>query len=487
MRTLLLIFTAGAAVAAGLSWESILSPVASRVHFGVTLEGLAPFRSHDGESFAPASTAKLFTAGAALATLGADYRYPTLIRWHEAAPGVASGLEIVGSGDPSFGLGEFHEGLRDRFDAAAAQLRAAGITRVLGEPRASAADPRWNTVEIPEGWKDSDWQSCEGTLAQAFNFNLNCAALVVSSATHAAWRAEGLDYPVNLSLRAGGSTSLGVSLAHGPGGALTYNISGTFAAGDGARTLILPVYDTRAWARNLFRNAVAARGITFAPADGDPAQGEAKQLVLYSRPLSELIKPFLKNSVNFLGDAFLKAVGSTSPGTDGSLLAPGLAKLYAFLRAEAGDVRDLTLHDGSGLSRTSRVTPEFMLRYLSRVRNEPYFGALYAALPIAGVDGTLRNRMKGTAAAGVLHAKTGTLSGVYNLAGFVPSANDYVPFVILTNTTAENNGAARSTEDRIGARLAEINHATGSGNALVDAAMYVPFPYIAEHAGQDDQ
>jgi D-alanyl-D-alanine carboxypeptidase/D-alanyl-D-alanine-endopeptidase (penicillin-binding protein 4) len=477
---------AALALASFVSWQSFLDPVQSRVRFGVTLEGEQPFRIHENDSFAPASTAKLFTAGAVLATLGADYRYPTVIRWNEAAPGTAAGLEIVGSGDPSYGMGEFHESIRDRFNAAAAALKAAGISRVLGEPRAVAADPRWNNVAIPDGWRDSDWQSCEGTLAQAFNFNLNCGALVVTSATQAAWRAEGLDYPVVLSIRSGSSTSLGTSLTRGANGALTYKVSGTFAAGGGPRTLIMPVYDTRAWARNLFRNALAAQGITFSAYSGAPA-GEAKQLVLYSRPLSELIKPFLKNSINFMGDAFLKTVGATSPGTEGSLLTAGLEKLCAFLRQEAGDIRDLSLHDGSGLSRTSRVTPELMLRYLERVKNEKYFPALYAALPIAAVDGTLRNRMGGTAAAGLLHAKTGTLSGVYNLAGFVPNGHDYVPFVILTSTTADNNGAARSTEDRIGARLAEVNHSEVAAPIFVDASTVEPYPYFPEHAGQDNQ
>jgi D-alanyl-D-alanine carboxypeptidase/D-alanyl-D-alanine-endopeptidase (penicillin-binding protein 4) len=477
---------AALALASSVSWQSLLDPAQSRVHFGLILEGSEPFHSHERDSFAPASTAKLFTAGVALATLGADYRYPTTLRWKESVSGVAAGLEIVGSGDPSWGMGEFHENIRDRFDAAAAALKAAGITRVLGEPHAVAADPRWNNVVIPDGWKDSDWQSCEGTLAQAFNFNLNCGALVVTSATHAAWRAEGLDYPVNLSIRSGGSTSLGVSLERGAGGALTYNVYGTFAAGGAPRTLVMPVYDTRAWARNLFRNALAAKGISFA-ASADAPAGEAKQIVLYSRPLAELIKPFLKNSVNFMGDAFLKAVGATSPGTEGSLLAPGLEKLCAFLRMEAGDIRDLSLHDGSGLSRTSRVTPDLMLRYLERVRNEKYFPALYAALPIAAVDGTLRNRMGGTAAAGLLHAKTGTLNGVYNLAGYVPNGHDYVPFVILTSTTPDNNGTARSTEDRIGARLAEVNHAEAAALILVNAESEEPYPYFPEHAGQDNQ
>ncbi|MGZ3652938.1 MAG: D-alanyl-D-alanine carboxypeptidase, partial [Bdellovibrionota bacterium] len=331
MRLFLLLFPVFALAAT--DWQALLNANhGERVHFGVVLGGTDPYQASENEDFAPASTAKLFTAGLALATLSPDYRYPTLLRWTESTAGTASNVTLVGSGDPSWGLSELHEGLRDRLDAYAAALRAAGIETVRGDLRAVAADPRWNNVTIPEGWKEADSTSCGGSLAQGFNLDLNCATLTITSASSATWKSEGLELPVALAIDAGPSTSLSVKLVPN-GQSFAYRVSGTFKAGGGPHSYTLPIYDTRSWAANLLRSALAAKGIKFEPAAGDEDAGTPKQLVFYSAPLGELIKPFLKNSVNFMGDAFLKTVGAQSgfEESDSSLLAPGLSRLYAFL------------------------------------------------------------------------------------------------------------------------------------------------------------
>ncbi len=123
----------------------------------------------------------------------------------------------------------------------------------------------------------------------------------------------------------------------------------------------------------------------------------------------------------------------------------------------------LVLKDGSGLSRESTVTPASMKAFLSAILEFSDFKSIYDALPIAGVDGTLRNRMQGSSARGVLRAKTGTLSGVANLAGYIPfrrgasTSNLLLPFVILGSST---NGAVteiRSAQDRAGTKLVQLN------------------------------
>jgi D-alanyl-D-alanine carboxypeptidase/D-alanyl-D-alanine-endopeptidase (penicillin-binding protein 4) len=103
-----------------------------------------------------------------------------------------------------------------------------------------------------------------------------------------------------------------------------------------------------------------------------------------------------------------------------------------------------------------------MTKLLHFLRNRSYFPQVWEALAIAGVDGTLRERMKGTAAEGVLRAKTGTLNGTYNLAGYVPkkendgTISDYIPFVIMTQTTSDQKAAAKAVADRVGTTLTEI-------------------------------
>jgi D-alanyl-D-alanine carboxypeptidase/D-alanyl-D-alanine-endopeptidase (penicillin-binding protein 4) len=102
---------------------------------------------------------------------------------------------------------------------------------------------------------------------------------------------------------------------------------------------------------------------------------------------------------------------------------------------EAGvDPSSLSLTDGSGLSRNDMITPEATLQMLTYMHKHRYANAFRDALPIAGVDGTLRNRMKGTAAENNVRAKTGTLSSASSLSGFVTSASgEHLVFSIMVN------------------------------------------------------
>ena len=94
----------------------------------------------------------------------------------------------------------------------------------------------------------------------------------------------------------------------------------------------------------------------------------------------------------------------------------------------------LALNDGSGLSRNDMVTAEATLQLLTYMRRHRYATAFRDALPIAGVDGTLRNRMKGTVAENNLRAKTGTLSSASSLSGFVTTAaGEELVFSIMVN------------------------------------------------------
>lgn len=476
----LLSLTALAAVA----WAALLDQDGgSGVHFGVSIEGKEPFQRNLDENFAPASNSKLFTAGALLDHFGADYRYPTVLRWTEVAPGVAGAVTLTGSGDPSWGMPQFGENIRTRVDLIAEAMKAAGVKSVRGAPRALSADPRWDVVNIPAGWLSQDIFSCGGSLALSFNFNTNCATYKLSAPGSGAWLPAGLTAPVSLSVSEGAATSLRIKLVKTAEGIQRFAISGTLKKGE-SRSFTLPVLETRAWAANLFRLALEAKGIRIEEGVLGDDRGSPKELVFYSKPLSELIKPFLKNSVNFMGDAFLKAI-AMDPSSDGKgdLLAPALVELKNYV-IRLGMPRDFELHDGSGLSRTSRASPRLFTEFLGRIQREKYFPAILAALPIAGVDGTLRNRMKGTAAEGVLRAKTGTLEGVYNLAGYVPHGKELVPFVLLTRTTAANVNVARRAEDRMGAKLAELHRGLVD---IFDLPTQTPYPYVPEQAGMDDQ
>ena len=124
-----------------------------------------------------------------------------------------------------------------------------------------------------------------------------------------------------------------------------------------------------------------------------------------------------------------------------------------------GGSTDVILNDGSGLSRTSRVTAQTMVTFLEAIKSAPYFRDFLAALPIAGESGTLQDRMSGTAAEGRVHAKTGTINGHYQLAGYLAettaTGTAYHPFAILTTTEESHHGYCLVVENEAMASLAE--------------------------------
>jgi D-alanyl-D-alanine carboxypeptidase/D-alanyl-D-alanine-endopeptidase (penicillin-binding protein 4) len=148
-----------------------------------------------------------------------------------------------------------------------------------------------------------------------------------------------------------------------------------------------------------------------------------------SMRLSSLLRPFLKYSNNMHAETLTKAM-SRKTGGPGSW-PDGLAETKAYLRRLGTPMTGVVLVDGSGLSRANKLTPRAVTRVLVAVRKESWFAAFYAALPVAGnptrsVGGTLRHRMNRTRAADNAHAKTGTLTGVTALSGYVTGRNNHV-------------------------------------------------------------
>ena len=138
--------------------------------------------------------------------------------------------------------------------------------------------------------------------------------------------------------------------------------------------------------------------------------------------LSRLLVPFLKLSNNLHAEALTKTMGALD-GRPGSWPA-GLARTTGYLRGLGVPMKGVSLADGSGVTRRDRLTPLALTTLLVEVRDEPWWAAFDAGLPVAGVNshlggGTLRHRMNGTRAADNAHAKTGSLTGVTALSGYV--------------------------------------------------------------------
>jgi D-alanyl-D-alanine carboxypeptidase/D-alanyl-D-alanine-endopeptidase (penicillin-binding protein 4) len=181
-------------------------------------------------------------------------------------------------------------------------------------------------------------------------------------------------------------------------------------------------------------------------------------IVHQSPPLSVLAMTMMKNSQNLFAETVLRATGR-DPGWPGPATADDGRLLVQLLLEPWGvGLSDLVVADGSGLSRYNLATADALVDVLTHVaRSESLRKAFEPALPIAGVDGTLAMRMKGTPAEGNARAKTGSFSNARALAGYVRSADgEHLAFAILANNFGAGAGRVEQIADAIVVRLAEF-------------------------------
>src|SRR6185503_9066620 len=174
---------------------------------------------------------------------------------------------------------------------------------------------------------------------------------------------------------------------------------------------------------------------------------------------------FLKPSQNQLGEMLLKSVALAKADTGTARV--GRRLMSEHLRALGVEADGFIAWDGSGLSRRDMITPETVVRVLSAMRKSPNFQVYYDAFPIAGVDGTLRTRMRGTTAEANVRGKTGTLGQVRSLSGYVTTANgQMLIFSILCNNYLVPTSYITRVQDTIAVRLSRL----GGGAGLMAAA-----------------
>ena len=164
-----------------------------------------------------------------------------------------------------------------------------------------------------------------------------------------------------------------------------------------------------------------------------------------------------KTSDNLDAEMLLYAIAFADSGAP-AMADDGLAAVKRFIETLGFNSDDYYLADGSGVSHYNLVSAELLSEFLKNIYYErkDLFDLFYNSLAIAGVDGTLKNRMRGTLAEGNVHAKTGTIKGVSNLSGYVTSKNGHLlAFSILIQNFVEEYSKARSFQDKICELLAE--------------------------------
>ncbi|PKW19324.1 D-alanyl-D-alanine carboxypeptidase/D-alanyl-D-alanine endopeptidase [Saccharopolyspora spinosa] len=413
----------------------------------------------------PASNAKLLTSAAALEALGPEYRFRTDVVTDapQLGPVLSGDLYLRGTGDPTL--------LAADYDRLAEQVAAAGIRLVRGR---LLTDSSWfDDVPLGTGWAWDDEPYYFAapvsalTVAPDADFDAGTAIVRVSPTAEgrpAAVQLEPATGVVQIDNRtttsaADGEPDVTVEREHGGSRVV---VSGTVPAGAQPFEDFTTVPNPAGYAADVFARALTAHGVTIrGTGEGTAPAGGRELASRHSIPLRELLVPFLKLSNNGHAEVLVKAMGREVRG-DGSWSA-GLEVLTDKLSRLGVDPAVLRMVDGSGLSTMDQVTPEQLAVLLDNARERPWFRSWYDALPVAGVadrmvGGTLRNRMAGTAAENNVHAKTGSMTGVTSLSGYVTTANGReLVFSVVFNDFLTSS--PKDLEDAIAIRLAEYNGA----------------------------
>jgi D-alanyl-D-alanine carboxypeptidase/D-alanyl-D-alanine-endopeptidase (penicillin-binding protein 4) len=179
-----------------------------------------------------------------------------------------------------------------------------------------------------------------------------------------------------------------------------------------------------------------------------------------SQPLLEAIRLTNKVSHNLHAELLLRAVGHEKFGVGST--AAGLKVEREFLRAAGVADGDIILSDGSGLGRDNLVTPRGMVALLAYAAHQPWGADFHSTLPIAGADGTLETRMTGTAAAGLIQAKTGEIEHVRALSGYATTLRgESLVFSIFYNNNPQHGIGTVAPVDAIANAMVETIGASG--------------------------
>ena len=409
----------------------------------------------------PASNLKLLTTAAAMDVLGPNYQFSTQLLTDGAQQGerLSGNLYLRGLGDPTLQWADYQ--------ALAAQLASKGIRHVQGD---LVFDDTWFDAErLGVDWSHDDESTYYGAQISALTVSPNAdfdagTVLVTAKAPLRVGQPVAVaifpptDY-LQLSNRAvsGPGNTFGINRRHGTN---LLQLSGALAPGKQSRQLV-SVWEPTQLVANLFEQALAQQGITVLGRRVVGGASPATVSVLaehQSAPLQALITPLLKLSNNNMSEALLKAMGRKT--ANAGTAAAGVGAVAGFLKRQGLDTTTLNQVDGSGLSRMNLVSAHTLTDLMLAANKQPWFNAWYNALPIAGnrermTGGSLRYRLRGTAAQDNLHAKTGSMEGVSSLSGYITDAHGRrLVFSMISNNYVVSGAQVKALENRVALALA---------------------------------
>ncbi|CAN5739608.1 hypothetical protein BH23GEM9_BH23GEM9_34590 [soil metagenome] len=458
----------------------IASPPLDRAHLGIIVYDPVArrvlYEYNADRRFVPASNQKYWPTATALHELGPDYRYrtPVLGIGFDSTSGTATALVVVGRGDPTLST-RFHAEDHTAVEWLADSIAAAGVRRVTG---GLIIDASWfDDAIIPGSWTYGNLNSTSAPATGAF---VVAEGLFRVRIQHGGVPGQ----PALLQVVApAGTVPLASTLTTAPLGANTsvsigrgpwndtLRIAGAMAVDAEPRVQRVPMTDPVRFAAHVLADALAARGVIIdgsvsivrdsagAAAIRDGRIAGAAQLTVTplatwtSPPMSEIVTAILQPSQNWIAEQLVRTLGAEKRG-EGSWRA-GIAAQNAFLFGVVGiDSAALRLQDGSGMSHQNLVTPRAIVQLLDHASSAPWRDVFRAGLAAPGRPGTLSARL--THLQGRLAGKTGTLSNVNALSGYVTIHDGReLIFAILSNASGLPGATVVAAMDHMVSVLAD--------------------------------
>ena len=463
--------------------------------------GRVLFEENAAKLLRPASNMKIYTLATAIDRLTPDFRFNTSV-YASARPDssgrIRGDLRIYGRGDPSFAArfnnGDYLKGIDDL----AARIVAAGVKRVEGDligDETYFIGPKYGS-----GWDWEDLTWYYGAEVTPLTVNDNALDLFVkpgAAVGQAAVITTGPPDPLLTIVNRVTTSPKGVRRElsiHRGLNENTITIAGSIPLEDKGYTGAVGISHPALLFVYLLRNSLSQKGVVITgksrvtgevavpPLSSVSSLSSAAQeeiATLQSPPFSVIAAQTLKPSQNLYTELILRTLGklpplpapAQSPSASPSASASpspsifqktseslGLDAVRSFLKTVGLRPESLVLDDGSGLSRSDMITAESTVQLLQFMDKHRYASVFRDALPIAGVDGTLRNRLKGTPAENNLRAKTGSLSSAASLAGYVTTAGgEKLAFAIMVNNYPRDFDPRSACIDPIAVLLASFS------------------------------
>jgi D-alanyl-D-alanine carboxypeptidase/D-alanyl-D-alanine-endopeptidase (penicillin-binding protein 4) len=443
--------------------DSLLDdPMFRSAHWGVLvvdpLSGDTLYSRNAGKLFMPASNQKLLTGSTALALLGPDFRFETRLMGAPApVNGVLKGdLAVIGTGDPTFSDSLARGNAMHPMLALADALVSRGVTAIEGRLIRGADTFPDSSYGFGWGWDDFDY-GYSAPVDELF-FNEGYARVTIIGGSKAGEPVTVRTAPSRTVPRIGRVDVRTTGTCCAPrsrvqwsgdvrGARPLLDLRGEVRPGDTVTVEVSLRHASSAWL-DAFAEALAERGILVrGGVDANALADTTGMVTLATRlspPLRDVLPRFEKPSQNQIGEILLKTLGRVRGGS--GTADSGRRVVERQLLAWGADTAGFAVRDGSGLSRHDYITPETIVRVLDAMRTHADFRIFYDALPIGGVDGTIRNRMKGTPAEGNVHAKTGTVDKARALSGYVTTADSRM---LIFSTFANNHVVPNREVERV--------------------------------------